>query len=134
MTGEKPAREVKLFGLGSYFERLFAKYFSASREPEIAAVRKNSLTESAAAVLKVAAFAGVLVYATASYINSEITAGALAMYVVAFRQAMVYLRDAVSGYSGLAENRLFLQDLFGFLDLKGDMAGGEKAAGPGFVQ
>ena len=81
-----------------------------------------------------AAFAGVLVYATASYINAEITAGELAMYVVAFRQAMVYLRDAVTGYSGLAENRLFLQDLFGFLDLKGDMAGGGEGAGAGFIQ
>jgi len=131
LTGEKPAREVKLFDLGGYFEKLFRKHYGASREPEIAAVRKNSLLESIAAVVKMAAFAGVLVYATASYINGEITAGELAMYIVAFRQAMVYLRDAVTGYSGLAENRLFLQDLFGFLDLKGEMAGGEKAPEPG---
>jgi len=40
------------------------------------------------------------------------------MYLVAFRQAMVYLRDAVSGVSGLAENRLFLKDLYAFLDLE----------------
>ena len=131
LTGEKPAREVKLFDLGSYFEKLFRKHYGASREPEIAAVRKNSVYESLAAVFKMAAFAGVLVYATASFINGEITAGELAVYVVAFRQAMVYLRDAVTGYAGLAENRLFLQDLFGFLDLKGDMAGGEKAPEPG---
>ena len=131
LTGEKPAREVKLFDLGSYFEKLFRKHYGASREPEIAAVRKNSVYESLAAVFKMAAFAGVLVYATASFINGEITAGELAVYVVAFRQAMVYLRDAVTGYAGLAENRLFLQDLFGFLDLKGDMAGVEKAPEPG---
>ncbi|MRR23955.1 ATP-binding cassette domain-containing protein, partial [bacterium] len=47
------------------------------------------------------------------------------MYLVAFRQALVYLRDSVTGYSGLAENRLFLKDLFGFLDLKPDMSGNE---------
>ncbi|MRR19255.1 ABC transporter ATP-binding protein [bacterium] len=131
LTGEKPAREVRLFDLGVYFERLFRKHFGAAREPEIAAVRKNSVLEGIAAVFKMAAFAGVLVYATASYIQSEITAGELAMYVVAFRQAMVYLRDTVAGYSGLAENRLFLQDLFRFLDLKNDMAGGGKAPEPG---
>jgi ABC-type multidrug transport system fused ATPase/permease subunit len=51
------------------------------------------------------------------------------MYIIAFRQALVYLRDAVSGYSGLAENRLFLDDLFHFLDMESDMPQKEKAAG-----
>lgn len=126
LTGEKPAREVRLFDLGGYFERLFRRHFRASREPEIDRVRKNTIADSVASVVRVAAFAGVLVYATASFLRSAITAGELAMYVVAFRQAMVYLRDTVSGYSGLAENSLFLKDLFYFLDLQGDMAGDQK--------
>ncbi len=130
MTGEKPAREVKLFDLGGYFEQLFRRHFNASKEPETEAVRKNGIAESVAAIARTAAFAGVLVYATASYMRSDITAGELAMYIVAFRQAIVCLRDAVSGWSGLAENRLFLQDLFQFLDLKSDMAGGERAPEP----
>ena len=125
MTGEKPAREVRLFGLGNYFEKLFSHWFSAAREPELAAAKKNTVPDSVASVIKVAAFAGILVYATGSYINSKINAGELAMYLVAFRQALVYLRDAVSGYTGLAENRLFLQDLFHFLDMEGSMAGSE---------
>jgi ATP-binding cassette subfamily B protein len=126
LTGEKPAREVKLFGLGGYFDRLFRKHFRSSKEPELDAVRKNILSEGIASLLKVAAFAGVLVYATSRYLDSSITAGELAMYLVAFRQALLYLRDGVTGYSGLAENRLFLQDLFGFLDLQPDMAGEER--------
>jgi len=123
LTGEKPAREVKLFGLGDYFERLFRSNFDGSKAPELEAVRKNTLLESAASLVKVAAFAGILFYASGAFMRSEITAGELAMYLVAFRQALVYLRDAVSGYAGLAENRLFLHDLFSFLDMKGDMGG-----------
>lgn len=123
LTGEKPAREVKLFGLGGYFEKLFRKHYHESGEPELKRVKRNILPESLASLLKVAAFAGVLVYATSRYISSAITAGELAMYLVAFRQALVYLRDGVTGYSGLAENRLFLQDLFSFLDLRPDMEG-----------
>lgn len=125
LTGEKPAREVKLFDLGDYFERLFRHHFRLSREPEIKTAGKNAVPDAIASVVKVAAFAGVLVYATASYLNSKVTAGELAMYVIAFRQAMVYLRDAVTGYSGLAENSLFLKDLFRFLDLESDIAGEE---------
>lgn len=131
LTGEKPAREVRLFDLGGYFEKLFRRHFRSSREPEIAAVRKNAVPDSLTSIVKVAAFAGVLFYATASFLRSAITAGELAMYVVAFRQAMVYLRDAVTGYSGLAENSLFLRDLFRFLDLQSDMEGEELAPDPG---
>ncbi len=123
LTGEKPAREVKLFGLGDYFERLFRSNFDGSKVPELEAVRKNTLLESAASLVKVAAFAGILVYASGAFVRADITAGELAMYLVAFRQALVYLRDAVSGYAGLAENRLFLHDLFSFLDMKGKMGG-----------
>jgi len=130
LTGEKPAREVKLFGLSDYFEKLFRINFDGSKAPELEAVRKNTLLESGASLVKVAAFAGILVYATGAFVGSEITAGELAMYLVAFRQALVYLRDTVSGYSGLAENSLFLQDLFRFLDMQSDMEGGEKAPDP----
>jgi len=123
LTGEKPAREVKLFDLGGFFDRLFRKHFRDSREPELQTVKRNIIPESLSSLLKVAAFAGVVVYATSKYLGGSITAGELAMYLVAFRQAMVYLRDAVNGYSGIAENRIFLQDLFIFLDLRPDMAG-----------
>ncbi len=125
LTGEKPAREVKLFGVGGYFEKLFRSNFEGSKRPELAAVGKNTLLEGTASLVKVAAFAGILLYASGAFVRSEITAGELAMYLVAFRQALVYLRDAVSGYAGLAENRLFLNDLFSFLDMKGDMGGEE---------
>ena len=131
LTGEKPAREVKLFDLGGYFDSLFRKHFRASKEPELEAVKRNILPESLASLLKVAAFAGVLIYATSRYLASSITAGELAMYLVAFRQALVYLRDTVTGYSGLNENRLFLNDLFSFLDLRPESEGGSKAPDPG---
>ena len=118
LTAERPAREVKLFGLGNFFEKHYRNNFSLSGEEELATVRKNSSTETLASVMKMLIFGGILVYATLSFIDTRITAGEMAMYLVAFRQAMVYLRDAVSGASGLAEDRLFLKDLFLFLDLE----------------
>ena len=86
-------------------------------------MKRNIIPESLTSLLKVAAFAGVVIYATSKYLGGSVTAGDLAMYLVAFRQAMVYLRDAVNGYSGIAESRIFLQDLFIFLDLRPDMDG-----------
>jgi ATP-binding cassette subfamily B protein len=121
LTGEKPAREVRLFDLGKFFEKHFHSSFAASKEPELRVIKANTNYEFLASFVKVMAFAGVLIYATALYIDSGITAGEMAMYLIAFRQAVVYLRDAVSGISGLAENRLFLNDLFHFLDRESDI-------------
>jgi ATP-binding cassette subfamily B protein len=112
---------VKLFGLSGYFGKLFHRHFAAAKEPEIDVVRKNAVLDAAASVIKVLAFAAILIYASYSYIRSEIAAGELAMYLVAFRQAFIYLRDTVSGFSGLAENKLFIKDLFQFLDMESDM-------------
>ena len=130
LTGEKPAREVKLFDLGGYFDKLFRKYFRASKEPELETMKQNILPESLASLLKVVAFAGILIYSTLRYLDASITAGEMAMYLVAFRQALVYLRDTVTGYSGLNENRLFLNDLFSFLDLRPENEGGAPAPDP----
>lgn len=133
LTGERPAREVKLFNLGSFFEGHYSKNFGASGDEELAAVKKNSSLETLASVMKMLIFGSILVYATLSFIDTRITAGEMAMYLVAFRQAMVYLRDAVSGVSGLAESRLFLKDLFVFLDLdEGKKPEGAPAVLPGF--
>jgi ATP-binding cassette subfamily B protein len=131
LTGAKPAREVKLFDLSGYFGKLFRRYFSAAKEPETEVAGKNSVLEAVSSVIKVVAFAAILIYASRSYLKSEIAAGQLAMYLVAFRQALVYLRDAVSGFSGLAENRLFIGDLFHFLDMESDMPENDKPADAG---
>ena len=131
LTGERPAREVKLFGLEHFFEGHYKKNFTAKGEEEIVTAQKNASRESLASVVKMLIFGGILIYATVSFTDSRITAGEMAMYLVAFRQAMVYMRDAVSGVSGLAENRLFLKDLFLFLDLEDNRkseAGSEKIA------
>jgi hypothetical protein len=69
LTGEKPAREVKLFGLGEYFEKLFRRYHRESGEPELRTVKRNIVPEGFASVLKVSAFGGILVYATSRYLG-----------------------------------------------------------------
>lgn len=116
ITGEKPAREVKLFGLGQYFNSLFKKYFSEAKEAELRAIREGSFSEVIAAFLKALIFAGIVLHFSLSMIHGKITVGEMAMYLVAFRQALVYLRDAVSGLTGVKEDKLFLNDLFTFID------------------
>lgn len=118
LTGERPAREVRLFGLERFFENIFIKYFRKTREQELRVAAANVRLEMVASIIKISAIAGILIYTGYALINATITAGEAAMYLLAFRQASVYLRDTVNGWAGLNENRLFITDLFQFLDLK----------------
>lgn len=121
ITGERPAREVKLFGLGDYFDTLFRKYFNESKEAELEAIRKGSVSEAIAAGIKAVVITGVIIYLTFSMTRGNITAGDLAMYLVACRQAMVCLRDAFTGLAGVKEDKLFLSDFFSFIEQKNDI-------------
>jgi len=125
ITAERPAREIKLFGLGEYFDNLYRKYFNKAKDLELTSIRRGSMFEIGAAIFKAMVFAGVIIYFSLSMIKGKITTGELAMYLVAFRQAMVYLRDAVSGITGIDEDKLFLRDLFSFLDRKEDIVAKE---------
>ncbi len=42
----------------------------------------------------------------------------MAMYLIAFRQGLVYIKDVVSSLAGLYEDNLFIGDTFEFLNLK----------------
>lgn len=121
ITGERPAREIKLFGLGNYFMSLYNDYFMRSEEIDLRTLKQSSRYEIIAAIFKTAALAGVIIILVNSMINGGITAGDLAIYIVASRQAMVYLRDAFSGLSGAREDKLFLNDYFEFIEQKSDL-------------
>lgn len=118
ITGERPARETRLFGLGSYFDSLYRKYFNEEKDLELKAIRKGSLFETTAAVFKAIVFTGVIIYFSLSLTKGQISTGELVMYIVAFRQAMVYLRDAVAGLTGIEEDKLFIRDFFSFMERK----------------
>jgi len=121
ITGERPAREIKLFGLGNYFMSLYNDYFMRSEEIDLRTLKQSSRYALIAAIFKTAALAGVIIILVNSMINGGITAGDLAIYIVASRQAMVYLRDAFSGLSGAREDKLFLNDYFEFIEQKSDL-------------
>lgn len=130
LTAERPAREVKLFQLGEFFDSLFRSHYTRATEVELNAIRKGHRIEYVAALFKTLIFAGIIIFFSLSLIRGHITAGELAMYLVAFRQAVVYLRDSVAGLSGLGEDRLFLRDLFDFLDRKEEITAKEPVTDP----
>ena len=118
LTGDRPSRELRLFGLGNYFMSLFKKSFLRVKEEEINIVRKRTMIELISDVVKAAAIFGILLFVARQTINGKLTLGQMAMFLLAFRQGMIYIKDLFGSLAGLYEDSLFIKDTFEFLNLK----------------
>lgn len=118
LTGDRPAREIRLFGLGNYFRSLFRESFMKQKEEELEIIRKRTMIGFVSDLVKAAAFLATILFIARLTLNHTITLGEMAMFLVAFRQGMVYIKEFFSSLSDLYEDGLFLGDIFEFLNLK----------------
>jgi ATP-binding cassette, subfamily B, bacterial len=118
LTGDRPSRELRLFGLGEYFKTLFRKSYKKQKEDEINIIRKRTLIETISNLFKAAAVFFVLMFISHETINNRLSIGEMAMFILAFRQGMMYIKDIFSSIAGLYEDSLFIGDVFDFLNLK----------------
>jgi ATP-binding cassette, subfamily B, bacterial len=127
LTGDKPSREIRLFGLGSYFIDLFKKSFIKQKEEEISIIRKRTMIELVSDLFKATAFLITIWFIARQTIRGSLTLGQMAMFLLAFRQGMIYIKDLFSSVGGLYEDSLFIEDTFDFLNLKEKINTSEQA-------
>jgi len=118
LTGDRPSRELRLFGLGNYFISLFKRSFLKQKEQEIDIIRKRTIIESISDLFKASALLVTLLFIARQTIGGQLSLGQMAMFLLAFRQGMIYIKDLFSSMGGLYEDSLFIGDTFEFLDLK----------------
>ncbi|HOF21207.1 MAG TPA: ABC transporter ATP-binding protein [Bacteroidales bacterium] len=118
LTGDRPSREIRLFGLGNYFTALFKKSFLRTKEEEIRIIRKRTAIELVSDLVKAAAVMITLVFMARETTGGKLTLGHMTMFVLAFRQGMMYIRELLGSLAGLYEDSLFIGDIFEFLNLE----------------
>jgi ATP-binding cassette subfamily B protein len=118
LTGDRPSREIRLFGLGNYFISLFNKAFNNTKDEEVSILKKRTLIELISDLFKAAAVLITLIFIARKTIDGSLTLGQMAMFLLAFRQGMVYIRELFVSLSGLYEDSLFVGDTFEFLNLE----------------
>lgn len=118
LTGERPSREIRLFSLGNYFISLFRQSFRKTKEEELKIIRKRASIELISDVFKAGAVLITLLYIADRTIKGSLTLGEMAMFLLAFRQGMVFIRDLFSSFAGLYEDSLFIGDTFEFLNME----------------
>ena len=130
LTGDRPSRELRLFGLGNYFISLFKQSFLKQKEEEMNIIRRRTLIELISNLFKASALLITLLFIARQTINGKLTLGQMAMYLLAFRQGMIYIKDLFGALAGLYEDGLFIGDTFEFLNLKENLTAAEPVIVP----
>ena len=130
LTGDRPSRELRLFGLGNYFISLFKKSFLKQKEEEINIIRRRTVIELISNLFKASALLITLLFIARQTINGKLSLGQMAMFLLAFRQGMMYVKDLFGALAGLYEDGLFIGDTFEFLNLKESVTAVEPVVTP----
>lgn len=118
LTGDRPSREIRLFGLGDYFISLFKRSYNKQKTEELNILRKRTVIEAVTDLFKALSFLILLLIVAGQTVGGVLTLGQMAMFILAFRQGMSYIKDVFNSVGSLYEDGLFIGDVFGFLGLK----------------
>lgn len=122
LTHSSYAKEIRLFDLGALFMGRFREVRRKLREGKIALARRQSLAQAGAQTASLASLYGLYAYLAYQALSGTITLGDLAMYAQAFQRVQGAFQGILGSLASLAEDNLFLSNLFEFLDLKRTVA------------
>ena len=112
VTTDSFAKEVKLFGLGGYFinrYRLIADRFYGSQRSQVVS---RYMTGFAWGNLSTIATSLTYLYVALQAIAGRLTLGDLTLYTVAAQSVQGSIQGILSGFSGMYEHNLYLNNLF----------------------
>jgi len=118
LGGRDYAKEMRTFGLAPYFRSRFVKIRRDLVVTLLRISRKIAVYDSICAIVETAALFFVTLFLIISASNGAITVGAFVMLFEAFRRGQSSLTSLVNAITGLYDNRLFVGNLFEFLDLE----------------
>ncbi|MGA7912055.1 MAG: ABC transporter ATP-binding protein [Candidatus Dormiibacterota bacterium] len=128
VTTDSFAKEVKLFGLGGYFisrYRLIADAFYGSQRSQVV---RRYLTGFAWGNLSTITTSLTYLYVALQAIAGRLTLGDLTLYTVAAQSVQSSIQGILSGFSGMYEHNLYLNNLFELMAIKPSMAVAVKPA------
>jgi ATP-binding cassette subfamily B protein len=118
LTSNETAAEIRLFGLGPYFQSACRLLRTRLRNEKLRLARKRALAELCAAMLALFVTIGALAWMVWQAVQGAITLGALALFHQALNQGQQLMRSLLDHAGRLYSNSLFLGNLFEFLALK----------------
>ena len=118
MTTADAAAEIRLFGLGPYFQSNYKDLRQRLRGERLHLTRRQGLAELAASLMALLIMGAALGWMVWRALQGLVTLGELALIYVAFNQGQGLMRTLLENAGQLYGNSLFLGNLFEFLALE----------------
>jgi ATP-binding cassette subfamily B protein len=118
MTTADAAAEIRLFGLGKYFQSNYKDLRQRLRGERLHLTRRQGLAELAASLIALLIMGAALGWMVWRALQGFVTLGELALIYVAFNQGQGLMRTLLENAGQLYGNSLFLSNLFEFLALE----------------
>jgi len=117
-ASSESAKEIKIFGLGSYLadrsRALFERFFEENKKLAVRRATQGALLNLAPTGAYYIAYALILLRA----LTGALSIGDLTLMTGAFSRARNIMESLVSSLAGISEQSLFIKDLFDFFDTK----------------
>ena len=121
------AKEMRTFGLTPYFRERFVGIRKVLVANLLKISRRIGMYDAICAIAEMVAMFFVVFFLINSTTSGAITVGSFVMLFEAFRRGQTGLNSLVGSITGLYDNRLFVGNLFEFLDLKPTIVSAEDA-------
>lgn len=118
LNGKDYAKEMRTFGLSAYFREQYVQIRRKYVKDLIRIARRIAVYDTTSAFVEMAALFFVTLFLINSTINGLISVGSFVMLFEAFRRGQSKLSALVGSITNLYDNRLFIGNLFEFLDLE----------------
>jgi len=117
-ASDETAKEVKIFNLADFlaerFRTISHNYYNANRK----IATKRAIWGSALSLVGTAAYYGAYVFILIQTVTGLITVGTLTFLAGSFQRMRGMLQAIMNRFSGIAEQALYLQDLFDFFAIQ----------------
>jgi len=117
MSGEKSAREVRLFDLGPLLRDRYRALRRRLVSDKLHLVAWRARADLLAQATNTVGVFGAFAFMAQRTVLGAMTLGDLVVFYTAFQRAQAYLQEILQGTATVYENNLFLANVFEFLDL-----------------
>jgi ATP-binding cassette subfamily B protein len=116
LTRDTYNKEIKLFGLGDFFIKLWNEIAERFYKENRSLVKRRYMAGFTWGSLSTIVTSGTFLYVALQVIARRLTLGDLTFYSQAVGQVQSSLSSILDGLSGMYENSLYLTNLYDFLD------------------
>src|ERR1022692_2066121 len=117
-ASSQSAKEVKIFGLGSYLSKHYDEVSAAIFRENKALAMRRAFLGSALNVVSTGGYYGAYAVVLARTLAGAVSLGSFTFLTGAFNRSRAYIEKILSGFNDISEQAVFLKDLFEFFAMQ----------------